>query len=87
MTKADTASSEGRKKTLKAHGLSLTLPAKLPFLVTKFISGDDPDIDGVLRAVLGDEQAEKVWNAGLDIDQGNDLVKSIMDKYEVSAGE
>jgi hypothetical protein len=87
MTKATTASSEGRGKIVKAHGLTLKLPAKLPFETVRFIKGEDIDIAGFLGTVLGEDQVAKVWEAGLDIDQGTKLVESVLEKYGLEAGE
>ena len=87
MTKATTASSEGRGKIVKTHGLTLKLPAKLPFETVRFIKGDDIDIAGFLGAVLGEEQVSKVWASGLDIDQGTELVEAVLEKYGLDAGE
>jgi hypothetical protein len=87
MTKAATASSEGRGKIVKAHGLTLKLPAKLPFETVRFIKGDDIDIAGFLGAVLGEDQVLKVWESGLDIDQGTQLVEAVLEKYGLDAGE
>lgn len=86
-TKATTASGEGRGKVVKAHGLTLKLPAKLPFATVRFIKGDDIDIAGFLGAVLGEEQVDKVWAAGLDMDQGTELVETVLEKYGLDAGE
>jgi hypothetical protein len=86
-TKATTAASESRGKVVKAHGLTLKLPAKLPFTTVKFVKGDDIDIAGFLAAVLGEEQVNKVWDAGLDMDQGTELVEAVLAKYGLDAGE
>lgn len=87
MTKATTASSEGRGKVVKTHGLTLKLPAKLPFETVRFIKGDDIDIAGFLGSVVGEDQLAKVWEAGLDIDEGTQLVEAVMEKYGLDAGE
>jgi len=87
VTKATTAASESRGKVLKAAGLTLKLPAKLPFATVRYVNGDDIDIAGFLAAILGEEQVNSVWNAGLDIDQGGELVGDILKKYGFEAGE
>ena len=87
MTKATTAAGESRGKLLKAAGLTLKLPAKLPFATVRYVKGDDIDIAGFLGSILGEEQVNTVWNAGLDIDQGGELVEDILKKYGLEAGE
>ena len=86
MTKASTAASEARGKTLKVKNLTLKLPAKLPFETVRFIKDDDIDIAGFLGSILGD-QVEKVWSAGLDMDEGTELVEGILKKYGLGSGE
>lgn len=86
-SKATTASSENRGKVVKSHGLTIKLPAKLPFTTVRFVNGDDIDIAGFLGAVLGEEQLNKVWDAGLDMDQGTELVEAVLAKYGLDAGE
>lgn len=78
------------KKKLKVNDdLTLTLPAKLPFAVVRYVDADSGsmDIANVLDALLGEEQAEKVWGLGLDIDQGTELVDQIIGKYGVDQGK
>jgi len=87
MTKATTAAGESRGKVLKFEGLTLKLPAKLPFTTVRYIKGDDIDIDGFLTAVVGEKQIDDVWSAGLDIDQGGELVEEVLKKYGLEAGE
>lgn len=78
------------KKKLKVNDdLTLTLPAKLPFAVVRYVNADtgSMDIGKVLDAVLGEEQAEKVWDLDLDIDAGTALVDEIIRKYGVDTGK
>lgn len=77
-------------KKLKVNdGLTLTLPAKLPFAVVRYVNSDtgSMDIGKVLEVVLGEDQAEKVWDLGLDIDKGTELVDQIIGKYGVDQGK
>lgn len=76
-------------RTLEAHGLTLTLPPRLPFEVLRYMS-DEPgaaDVVGILRVVLGAEQLDKVWALGLDVDEGTQLVEDITGLYGSSVGE
>ena len=74
-------------KKLKVKDLTLTLPAVLPFLTLKYVKDDSADIPGLLDSILGEEQAEKVWKLGLDINEGTQLVDDIVGKYGVDTGK
>lgn len=76
------------KKTLKVNDdLTLKLPAKLPFAAVRHVNGESVDVPPLLEVILGADQAEMVWNAGLDIDQGSDLVDQIIGQYGVDTGK
>lgn len=72
-------------RTVTKHGLTLKLPAKLPFNVARWLREDD--VVGALEAIIGPEQLEKVWAANLDVDQGGELLDAILGQYGVSEGE
>lgn len=78
-------------RTLETHGLTLTIPAELPFEVLRFI-GDDAQAGpaqmiGILKAVLGEEQLKAVWEARLSMPAGIELVEVVMAEYGTSSGE
>lgn len=78
------------KKKLKVNDdLTLNLPTKLPFAVTRYVDSKtgSMDIANVLDVILGEDQAEKVWDLGLDIDAGTELVEEIIKQYEVDSGK
>lgn len=74
-------------KTLKVKDLTLRLPAKLPFVTVKYVKEDSVDVPNLLEAILGEEQADKVWALGLDVDEGAALVDQIVSKYGVDTGK
>ena len=74
-------------KTLKVKDLTLRLPAKLPFVTVKYVKEDSVDVPNLLEASLGEEQADKVWALGLDVDEGAALVDQIVSKYGVDTGK
>lgn len=74
-------------KTLKVKDLTLRLPAKLPFVTVKYVKEDSVDVPNLLEAILGEEQADKVWALGLDVDEGGELVDKIVSKYGVDTGK
>lgn len=74
-------------KTLKVKDLTLKLPAKLPFVTVKYVKEDSVDVPNLLEAILGEEQADKVWALGLDVDEGGELVDKIVSKYGVDTGK
>ena len=74
-------------KTLKVKDLTLRLPAKLPFVTVKYVKEDSVDVPNLLEAILGEEQADKVWALGLDVDEGGELVDKIVSKYGVDMGK
>lgn len=76
-----------KSKSVKVKDLTLKLPAKLPFATVRYVRGDEVDVAPLLESVLGEEQAEKVWNLGLDIDEGSALVDQIISKYGVDTGK
>lgn len=82
------ARSKGRK-TLKFEGLALKLPAKLPFKVLRHLGSGAgaEDVVGVLTAIVGDEQMDKVWDLDLDLDRGQDLVGAVLEQYGLTTGE
>lgn len=82
-----TAIADNKGKQLKVKTLTLKLPAKLPFTVARCIKGEEVDVEKLLETILGSEQAEKVWNLGLDMDEGNEVVEKIISKYGVDTGK
>lgn len=83
----------GTPSTLDFEGLGFTLelPPKLPFRVLRAIGKNAGSEAGqavaVLEEILGVEQADKVWDADLDIDAGRELVEKILGEYGVNSGE
>jgi hypothetical protein len=75
------------KKKLKVKDLTLTLPGKLPFVTVKYVKEDSVDVPNLLESILGEEQANKVWALGLDVDEGAALVDDIVGKYGVDTGK
>lgn len=74
-------------KSLKVKDLTLKLPAKLPFATVRYVSESNVDVAPLLDAILGKDQAEKVWALGLDVDEGAALVDDIIGKYGVDTGK
>lgn len=77
-------------RTVQTHGLELTVPAKMPFAVLRYLEGDigAAEVVGVLKTLLRPaEQIEKVWAAELDMEQGGQLVKDLIESGGVSLGE
>ena len=77
------------KRTLKFEGLTLKLPAKLPFRVLRHMN-ENAGIQEALRFiedVLGEEQMEAVWNLDIDIDRGSELVEEILGAYGMAPGD
>ena len=81
------AAAKSGGKTLKVKDLTLRLPAKLPFVTVKYVKEDSVDVPNLLEAILGEEQADKVWDLGLDVDEGAALVDQIVSKYGVDTGK
>jgi hypothetical protein len=86
-TKGQTAASETKAKSIKVKNLTLKLPPSLPFVTIRYVTNDDIDMVGFLNSILGDEQLEKVWEAGLSMDEGTELVEAILKKYGLGTGE
>lgn len=82
------ARAEGRKKTqeVEFEGEVYEIPAKAPFKLVRYI-GSNLDIEGVLQTLLGPERTEEVWEMGLDLEKGRDLVYALLEPYDLSAGE
>ena len=81
------AAAKSGGKSLKVKDLTLRLPAKLPFVTVKYVKEDSVDVPNLLEAILGEEQADKVWALGLDVDEGGELVDKIVSKYGVDTGK
>lgn len=81
------AAATNKGKTLKVKDLALKLPPKLPFTTTRYVKGDSVDVAGLLEAILGEEQTNKVWDLGLDMDEGSELVDEIISKYGATTGK
>lgn len=78
------------KKKLKVNDdLTLTLPAKMPFEVVRYIDNKtgEMDIPKVLETLLGEDQAADVWALGLDIEAGVDLVDELFSQYGTDTGK
>lgn len=91
--KSDIARSEVKDglRTVETHGLKLTIPAKLPFSVLQFLEKPNPgppEIVGVLKAILKPaDQIQQVWDAGLDMDEGGEVIRDLISASGVSPGE
>lgn len=88
---AAAARSERKKtRTIESNGLTLTLPAKLPFRVLRHLRTSEGGVDGplgFLEDLLGEEQMEQVWALDIDVDEGVALVQQILDGYGLAEGE
>lgn len=82
------ARAEGPKtRTITVAATKFKVPAKAPFEMVRYMRGDNIDVVGVLEVVLGEEQLQKVWDLGLDLEQGRDLCSEILKNYGVTTGE
>ena len=81
------AAAKSGGNSLKVKDLTLRLPAKLPFVTVKYVKEDSVDVPSLLEAILGEVQADKVWDLGLDVDEGAALVDQIVSKYGVDTGK
>jgi hypothetical protein len=83
------AAARSKVRKLEFEGLTLKLPAKMPFRVLRHFSDDMgiSQIIAVLRDVLGDEQMESVWELDIDIDRGTQLMDEIFGVYGMGTGE
>lgn len=83
------ARSEAEPRILEAHGLTLTLPSKLPFRILRHIQGDvgGKEAVAILTDLLGAEQMETVWAADLSMDEGVGLLSQITDVYGTTPGK
>ena len=81
------AAAKSGGKSLKVKDLTLRLPAKLPFVTVKYVKEDSVDVPSLLEAILGEVQADKVWDLGLDVDEGAALVDQIVSKDGVDTGK
>ena len=84
------AEAAGGTITVESHGLTLKVPAELPFELLQFVGRDDAgpqEVVSILRCLLGEEQLQKVWSAGLSMSQGDALVDDIMQATGLSVGE
>lgn len=84
------AEAAGGTITVESHGLTLTIPAKMPFSLFRFMGAEDPgprEVIGILETLLGPEQMNTVWSAGLDMDQGSALIDDLMAASGLSTGE
>lgn len=78
----------GHRPTVEFEGLTLTLPAKIPFRVVRYMRGGNvEDVAGMLGVLLGEEQLEKVWALDIDIDRGGELVDEVMDAMGSDTGK
>jgi hypothetical protein len=76
-----------KSKSVKVKDLTLKLPAKLPFVTVRYVNENNVEVAPLLEAILGADQAEKVWGLGLDVDEGAALVDEIIGKYGVDTGK
>lgn len=79
---------------VKFKGLALTMPRTVPFKLLKDITGFGTDqepppkvIVDVLETILGPEQSTKVWDAGLDMEEGGELFKQVLEAMGLTLGE
>lgn len=80
----------GEDKTVEFEGLTLTLPAKLPFNLLRDIRAarnDGSVAVSILEQLLGEEQLEQVWALNLDMDQGLALLSDITSQYGTPLGK
>lgn len=92
---ADAAAREGSgvpsSLDFEGLGFSLTLPAKLPFRVLRGLAQNNDNEPGqvvsMLDDILGSEQAEKVWESDLSLEEGRDLVGELLALYGIGRGE
>lgn len=90
--KAQAARAEAAGGTVKfeSQGLELDIPAAMPFTIMRYIQNGDLAVTAVvpmLREILGDEQLEKVWAAGLTMEQGLSLAADLFNAAGTSLGE
>lgn len=83
----------GAPSTLDYEGLGFTLKLapKLPFRVLRSL-GENKDSEpaqvvAMLEDILGAEQANKVWESDLDLEQGRELVEKLLAVYGIGSGE
>jgi hypothetical protein len=77
-------------RTVETQGLTLTVPTKIPFAVLRYLEGDigPAEMVGVLKTLLKPaDQIDKVWDAELDIEQGGELIKALIESGGVGVGE
>ena len=79
----------GDPRTITSHGLTLTLPEKLPFAMLRYAKSsiEPADAIGIMTELLGDEQMQQVWAANLSVDDGLDLFTEILAASGVTPGE
>lgn len=84
------AEANGEAPSVEFHGLTIELPAKMPFNVLRHIeSGQNEGAQalGILRELIGAEQLDAVFALNLDIEQGMELLKLCSGQYGTSLGE
>lgn len=83
------AETNGKPRSFQFKGLKLKLPAKIPFETLRYISEDaEPrDLIRALETIIGAEQMEEIWALRLDVDEGTDLTKKVLELMGMSEGE
>jgi len=82
-----TTTAKNKGKSITVRDLTLKLPAELPFEVLRH-SVESPDYTAkFLEIVLGEEQAEKVWDLGLGLKEGTELPDKIVAEYSLDMGK
>lgn len=79
----------GEPTTVEYEGLTLTLPNELPFAFLRYArmeQGPEQALS-LLETILGEEQLEQVWDAGLTMSQGLELTGIVMQAIGTSLGE
>lgn len=82
------ARAENEPRQLEAHGITLDLPAKLPFKVLKHVRGGvtGSNVVAMLEAIVGEKQLDRIFNLDLDIEEGARLFEQITALYGTTTG-
>lgn len=87
-SRGSAARAEGAKsRTITFQGARFKVPTKAPFALVRYMNDGNVDIPKVLEVLLGEEQAEKVWDMGLDMEEGAEFVEKLIEPYGISSGE
>lgn len=72
-------------RTISKYGITLALPAKMPFNILRPLREDD--VLGAVEVILGADEFQKVWDANLEFEQGRELLDAIIADYGIGQGE